>query len=135
MKFDVVRQVRVFEPYLQYVELSLAGAAVQHHRVRIPEELQNLGTSKGLEGKLKTTLDLMGKDSSMSSEALEDELNKIRENFTPSLGKDHGRVVLKSAKPHLTKRISDLRIKCKTRLKNAPVSGGEKIARLEMRCR
>jgi len=32
VKFDVVRQVRVFEPYLQYVELYLAGAAVQRQR-------------------------------------------------------------------------------------------------------
>lgn len=35
----------------------------------------------------------------------------MRKNFTPSLGKDHGRVVLKSAKPHLTKRIADLHTK------------------------
>ena len=109
VKFDVVRQVRVFEPYLQYVELSLTGAAVQRHRVRIPKELQNIGTSKDLEGKLKTTFDLIEKGSSMSSKALEDELNTIRKNFTPSLGKDHGRVVLKSAKPHLTQRIIELR--------------------------
>lgn len=111
VKFDVVRQVRVFESYLQYVELSLTGAAVQRHRVRIPKELQNLGTSKDLEGKLKTTFDLIEKGSSMSSESLENELNEIRKNFTPSLGKDHGRVVLKSAKPHLTKRIAELRTK------------------------
>ncbi len=111
VKFDVVRQVRVFEPYLQYVELSLTGAAVQRHRVRIPKELQNLGTSKDLEGKLKTTFDLIEKGSSMSSKALEDALNELRKNFTPSLGKDHGRVVLKSSKPHLAKRITDLRAK------------------------
>lgn len=111
VKFDVVRQVRVFQPYLQYVELKLTGAAVQRHRVRIPKELQNLGASKDLEGKLKTTFDLIGQGSSMSSKALEDELNELRKNFTPSLGKDHGRVVLKSAKPHLTKRIGELRAK------------------------
>ena len=111
VKFDVVRQVRVFEPYLQYVELSLTGAAIQRHRVRIPKELQNLGTSKDLEGKLKTTFDLIEKGSSMSSKGLEDDLNEIRKNFTPSLGKDHGRVVLKSAKPHLVKRVTELRDK------------------------
>lgn len=111
VKFDVVRQVRVFEPYLQYVELTLTGAAVQRHRIRIPKELQNLGASKDLEGKLHMIFDLIEKDSEMSSKALEDELNEIRKNFTPSLGKDHGRVVLKSAKIHLTKRIADLRTK------------------------
>jgi hypothetical protein len=110
-KFDVVRQVRVFEPYLQYVELSLTGASMQRKRVRIPQSLENIGASKELEGKLKTTFDLIEKGSNLSSKALEDDLNKIRKNFTPSLGKDHGRVVLKSSKPHLAKRISELRTK------------------------
>ncbi len=109
VKFDVVRQVRVFEPYLQYVELSLTGAAVQRHRVRIPSELLNLGASEDLQGKLKTTLDLIEKDSSLSSKPLEDELNKIRKNLTRSLGKNHGRVVLKSAKPRLQERLDKLR--------------------------
>ena len=111
VKFDVVRQVRVFEPYLQYVELSLSGAAVQRHRVRIPKALQNIGASKDLEGKLKTTFDLIERDSSLSSKGLEDELNEIRKNFTPSLGNDHGRVVLKCAKPQLLKRLAELRVK------------------------
>ena len=111
VKFDVVRQVRVFEPYLQYVELSLSGAAIQRKRVRIPKSLQNLGASKDLEGKLKTTFDLIEKSSSLSSKALEDELNEIRKHFTPSLGKDHGRVVLKAAKPTLLERLTGLRTK------------------------
>lgn len=111
VRFDVARQVRVFEPYLQYVELTLSGAAVQRHRVRIPKTLHNLGASKDLEGKLKTTFDLIESDSSLSSKALEDDLNDIRKNLTPSLGKDHGRVVLKAAKPRLLARLSDLRNK------------------------
>ncbi len=93
------------------VSKPISGAAVQRHRVRIPRSLQNLGTSKDLEGKLKTTFDLIEKGSVFSSKALEDELNDIRKNFTPSLGKTHGRVVLKAAKPHLEKRIADLRSK------------------------
>jgi hypothetical protein len=127
VKFDVVRQVRVFEPYLQYVELSLTGAAVQRHRVRIPKELQNLDTDKALEGKLKTTFDVIEKGSAISSKALEDELNEIRKNFTPSLGKDHGRVVLKSAKPHLIKRISDLRTKLEAHQKKVEKELQEKL--------
>ena len=41
----------------------------------------------------------------------EDALNEIRKNFTPSLGKDHGRVVLKAAKPHLVARLTEFRTK------------------------
>lgn len=107
VKFDVVRQVRIFEPYLQYVELSLTGAAIQRHRLAIPPSIQKLGGSREIEGRLKTTFDLIEKDGKLSSKHLEDDLNNIRKHFTPSLGKDHGRVVLKGAKPHLEERLED----------------------------
>ena len=38
-------------------------------------------------------------------------MNLIRKNLTPSLGKDHGRVVLKSAKPLLLIRLTEFRAK------------------------
>lgn len=111
VRFDLARQVRVFEPYLQYVELSLTGAAIQRHRMAIPEKIQNLGGSKELENRLRTTFELIEKGSKLSSKPLEDALNEIRKNFTRSLGKDHGRVVLKAAKPHLVARLTEFRAK------------------------
>lgn len=113
VRFDLARQVQVFEPYLQYVELSLTGAAIQRHRLAIPPSIQKLGGSKDLEGRLRTTFDLIEKGGKLSSKPLEDALNEIRRNFTPSLGKDHGRVVLKAAKPHLVARLEAFRRKLK----------------------
>lgn len=111
VRFDLARQVRVFEPYMQYVELSLTGAAIQRHRLAIPPNIQKLGGSKELENRLRTTFELIEKGSKLSSKPLEDALNEIRKNFTPSLGKDHGRVVLKAAKPQLVTRLKEFRIK------------------------
>ncbi|WP_158270351.1 hypothetical protein [Limnohabitans sp. 2KL-17] len=111
VRFDLARQVRVFEPYLQYVELSLSGAAIQRHRMAIPTSIQKLGGSKDLEIRLRTTFELIEKGSKLSSKPLEDALNEIRKNFTPSLGKDHGRVVLKAAKPYLLARLTEFRTK------------------------
>jgi hypothetical protein len=105
VQFDLARQVRVFNGYLQYVELKLSGAAIQRHRLAIPPKILKLGGGKDLEDRLHTTFDLIEKGGKLSSKMLEGELNEIRKNFTPSLGKDHGRVVLKSAKPHLEKRL------------------------------
>lgn len=113
VRFDLARQVRVFEPYLQYVELSLTGAAIQRHRLAIPPSIQKLGSSKDLENRLRTTFELIEKGSKLSSKPLEDALNDIRKNFTPSLGKDHGRVVLKAAKSHLIERLTTFREKLK----------------------
>ena len=59
--FDVVRQVRVYSAYMQYVEIKLTGAAIQRHRLAIPLSIQRLGGSEDLEGRLKTTFDLIQK--------------------------------------------------------------------------
>ena len=111
VKFDVARRVRVYEPYLQYVELKLTGAAIQRHRVKIPRSLQELGGSKNLEGRLRTTFDLLRKDSALSSKSLEDDLREIREALAPSLGSGHGRVILKKNKPLLNECLKQLRKK------------------------
>ena len=111
VRFDLARQVRVFEPYLQYVELSLTGAAIQRHRLAIPASMQKLGGSEELKKRLRTTFDLIEKGSKLSSKPLDDLLNDIRKNLTRSLGKDHGRVVLKAAKPHLVARLTEFRAK------------------------
>jgi hypothetical protein len=109
VRFDIARQVRVFNAYLQYVELKLTGAAIQRHRLAIPASIQKLGGSKDIEGRLRTTFDLIEKGGGLSSKALEGALTDIRNNFTPSLGKDHGRVVLNAAKPHLEERLATFR--------------------------
>lgn len=119
VQFDLARQVRVFNAYLQYVEMKLSGAAIQRHRLAIPPNILKLGGSKDLEGRLRTTFDLIEKGGKLSSKKLEDELNEIRKNFTRSLGKDHGRVVLKSAKPHLERRLSTFRANLVAHQQNA----------------
>ena len=108
VNFDVARQVRVYSAYMQYVEIKLTGAAIQRHRLAIPPSIQGLGGSEDLEGRLKTTFDLIEKDGRLSSKKLENSLNEIRRNFTPSLGKVHGRVVLKIAKADLEERLDQV---------------------------
>jgi len=118
VQFDLARQVRVFNAYLQYVELKLSGAAIQRHRLAIPPNILKLGGGKDLEGRLRTTFDLIEKGGKLSSKKLEDELNEIRKNFTPSLSRDQGRIVLKSAKPHLESRLQNFKSKLETHQKN-----------------
>lgn len=110
VKFDVVRQVRVYNAYLQYVELRLSGAAIQRHRITIPKSIYTLGGSKDIEARLKTTFDLIEKGGILSSKRLEEDLNEIR-GLTPSLGKNHGRAVLKKNRPLLEERLAAFREK------------------------
>jgi hypothetical protein len=113
-KFDIARQVRVFESYFQYVELSLTGAAIQRQKISIPKEIQKVGQSKELENRLTTSFEFIAKDSGFSSKSLEDELNEIRNNFSPSLGKKYGRVVLKPNKQALLDKLDELEKNLKT---------------------
>ena len=87
VRFDVVRQVRVFEPYLQYVELRLTGAAIQRRRVVIPKAIQNLGADEGLQSRLKTTFDLIERTGALSSKKIEGELNEIRKTLPRRLAR------------------------------------------------
>ena len=110
--FDVSRQVRVYTAYLQYVEVSLTGAAIQRQKVAIPKIFLSTGNKvDDLEGRLNTSFDLFEKDNALSSKYLEKELKVIRENFTRTLGKKHGRVMLKSNKDRFSQEINALRTK------------------------
>jgi hypothetical protein len=40
--FDVARQVRVFEPYIQYVEINLKGCHIERRTVELPKSIQGL---------------------------------------------------------------------------------------------
>lgn len=109
LKFDVTRQVRVYSSYLQYVELSMTGAAIQRQKISMPESLQALGTANTeLEGRFKTSFDLLAKDHTLSSKKLEKDLKEIRDKFTSSLGKDRGRVLLVRNKKRFLKKIEEL---------------------------
>jgi hypothetical protein len=103
--FDVARQVRVFEPYIQYVEISLRGCAIQRRRIELPKSLQGIAPSTELDSRLRTTFDLIEKDSDVSSNLLGKELNVIRDTLTRALGKPWGRVLLRSNRPLFDQRI------------------------------
>lgn len=110
-KFDIARQVRVFQPYFQYVELSLTGAAIQRRKLNIPKLILNFGNQKELEGRLKTTFDLIDKSANITSKPLDDELRDIRTTLTRSLGKSHGRIIIIAAKARLEERLEQLKNK------------------------
>lgn len=111
VKFDVAKRVRVFEPYLQYVDINLRGAAIQRQRVQIPPALLRLGNDQELERRLRTTFDLIERDSEISSKLLERDIHQLRSDLTRSLGKRFGRVMLKSVRDRLDRRIESLREK------------------------
>lgn len=109
LPFDVTRQVRVFQPYIQYVEISLTGCAIERRRFEIPKSIQHIGAAVDIQRRLRTTFDLIERESGVSSRALEDELRKLRDDFTRSLGPPWGRVILRAARTKFDTRINTFR--------------------------
>jgi hypothetical protein len=107
-KFDVARQVRVYNARLQYVEIELKNAAIDRCRISIPASIVALGEDNDAETRFKTTFDLLEKGSTLSSKPLTDKVAKLRKDFTPSLGKKAGRAIMKSSKPLFETRLAAL---------------------------
>ncbi|MDZ7721632.1 MAG: hypothetical protein U5R06_02100 [candidate division KSB1 bacterium] len=113
LPFNVCRQVQVFQPYIQYVQISLTGCAINRKRINIPGKIQNIGSSSLLQERLNTTVDLIDKNSKLSSKSIEESLKNIRDTYTQSLGDPWGRVVLRSKKHLLEEKLSELEQKIK----------------------
>lgn len=107
VQFDIARQVRVYSSYLQYVEFELKGAALQRRRLTIPPGVLNLDDSEELQGRLRTTFEIIETNSriSQSSERLENNLKWIGDELTRKLPEGAGRIMLKSDKPQLDNRL------------------------------
>ena len=110
IRFNVARQVRVFDSYLEYVELQLIGCRFEQMRIQIPDSLQDYGSPDDLKGRLKTTFKLIGEDfdKKFSCEEYKRKLEEIREKYTRSLGNPYGRVVLKAHKKELIDSLKSL---------------------------
>jgi hypothetical protein len=108
LKFDVARQVRVFQPYIQYVAVNLKGCSISRRQVQIPQYLLNLTDDKELESRLRTTFNVIDKTSSVSDSALKQELRLILEDFTSSLGEPYGRILLRAKRPEFDARVKAL---------------------------
>ncbi len=108
--FNVARQVRVFEPYLQYVEIELRGCSIQRHKIQLPKSIIGLANNRDIENRLSTSFNLIDKDSKLSSKQLDDEVKALRDEFTRPLKKSD-RVILKNQRTAFDKevmRINDL---------------------------
>jgi hypothetical protein len=108
VKFDVARQVRVYNAFLQYVKVELKNASIDRKRVAIPASILALGGTDRLNGRLKATFDLIEKSGVNSSAPLTRKVKELRENFTPSIGGGDN-IILKSQKPRFEERVEAIR--------------------------
>lgn len=116
--FDVARQIRVFEPYIQYVEINLKGCHIERRTIELPKSIQGLDPNAELGSRLHTKFDLIEKSSTVSSDKIDSEVKQLRDNFTRALGKPWGRVLLRNVRPTFDTRVEELRQKLQTHKAN-----------------
>jgi hypothetical protein len=110
LQFDLQRHVMVYSPYIQYVELSLGGCAINRQKVQIPRTILNLApTNSAISKRITTTFNLIGKSSRISAAALEKVLREIRSTYLRHLSKHGGPVMLRSKRTEFDRRIEGLR--------------------------
>lgn len=125
--FDVARQVRVFEPYIQYVEISLKGCHIERRTVELPLSIQGLDPEADLSSRLHTKFDLIEKSSNVSSSQMDSQINQLRD-LTKSLGKPWGRVLLRSTRGRFDKRVLEIRAKLEEHKKTVEAKLEEVLA-------
>jgi len=109
--YELSRQVRVFEPYIQYVATSLRSCAIKRMRVAVLQFIMHINVGSQPRDRLKTAFYLIHRDSAISSKQLEGELREIRDAYTQSLSTQGGRVQLGSKRQKFDETIEESRKK------------------------
>lgn len=108
-KFDIVRKVRVFNSYIEYVDLSLQKCQIQLYTITLPSELLGLVEDEKMRERVHSTVKLIDSASELSGKHLTDKKNDILKRFTRQLGKPFGSVILRVRKDEFLKEVDMLR--------------------------
>jgi hypothetical protein len=104
-RFDLARRVRVYQAYVQFVELSLTGVHIQRHTVRLPKDLLGISEDGQIQERLKASFRLIDKDSAISSKGIENRVARLRKIYLRSLGKKFGVVILRRKKDDFLREV------------------------------
>lgn len=107
-KFDIARIVRYYQSYFHYVEAHLQGLAINRRQVQLPKSLINITADKDLEARLRTTFNLIEKNSDLSDQTIKKKLDQLLKDMAPSLGQPWGRVILRENRAEFDKKIAEL---------------------------
>lgn len=110
-QFNLARQVRVYQSYVQFVELSLKGVALNRHTIQIPTELLNVSGKDEVQDRLRSSYRLINETSSLSGKKINDEIHKLRKEYCGSLGARFGNVILRSVKDEFIQEVEKVRNK------------------------
>ncbi|HMT08901.1 MAG TPA: hypothetical protein PKA82_12925 [Pyrinomonadaceae bacterium] len=110
-KFDATRQIRVYQSYFQFVEIHLEKCNLNSHRIPVPPDLLEMVSDVEVRERLNTSYRLVDRNSPIVRDfnGIIYAVNDLREEFTKSIGKHHGRVLKRSEKAKFEERVAAIK--------------------------
>lgn len=107
-RFDVSRQVQVFNSRVEFVEVELIGGSIDRHVFKFPDEIKKLISDDAeAQKRLSASYKLIDSTSKVSSKTISSKVDLLRRNFLKPMGK-LGRVMLRAQKENFQERFKEL---------------------------
>lgn len=109
-KFDAEREVRVYQGYIQFVELSLSGCRLKGKTITLSKDLLNI-TDSDLRERVKTTCRMLLGGGAFSARAavIEERVRNLRKEYLQSLGERYGSVILRRERGKFDEEIDSIK--------------------------
>ncbi|MDP2318228.1 MAG: hypothetical protein Q8O42_02660 [Acidobacteriota bacterium] len=105
-KFDVARKLRVFNAYLEFVELEVKGTEVARHLVTIPSHLMAVIPERTRRN-LRTSCRLVGQADQVSAEAISNERRLLTRRYIRVIP-GYGAAILRTDREAFDKAVASL---------------------------
>lgn len=107
-RFDVSRQVQVFNSRVEFVEVELIGGSIDRHVFKFPDEIKKLiSDDTEAQKRLSASYKLIDSTSKVSSKKISSKVDLLRRNFLKPMGK-LGRVMLRARKEDFQEQFKEL---------------------------
>jgi len=108
-RFDISRQLNVFNSRIEFVELEFEGGNIERHTFKLPPDIiKLLASDRDAQARLSANYKLIGENSKTSSKELMQRVQDLRANYLRPMGK-LGRVILRSQKENFERDLNETR--------------------------
>lgn len=110
-KFDLTRNVNVYQAYYQFVEIELSNCSLGSFTIPISEQLLAIVDDQDVRRRLTAKYKLVEPDSKIKRDlaGIRDAVNDLRKEFTTIVNEKIGRVIAKEKKDEFLKQVEKIR--------------------------
>ncbi len=108
-RFDVSRQLTIFNSRLEFVELELQGIQIERQVFKFPDEIKSILTGdKDAHSRLSASYKMIDANSKLSSKKITGQIDELRNAFLRPMG-ELGRIIKRTQIPDFEKELEKIR--------------------------